>query len=245
MQISFTARSRNVKVGPIPTVIAPRSTCWDGCPFKDSGCYANNKPLVWHWDKLSSGAAGITWDQLCCSVAALPLRQVWRYAVAGDLPGDNGTIDWRALFALVRASRRKCGYAYTHKPMDNARNRRIIATVNRAGGFVINLSGNNPAHADTLADLGIAPVVTVLPVAYGRKTHKGKWAESVSEWRDRTADLPKTTPAGRRIAICPATYTDTTCADCKVCAIVDRLQVVGFPAHGSSADSAEVASLTA
>jgi hypothetical protein len=45
-------------------------------------------------------------------------------------------------------------------------------------------------------------------------------------------EQPMHTPAGRRIAICPATYTDTTCASCQVCARADRGDVIiGFPAH--------------
>jgi hypothetical protein len=51
-------------------------------------------------------------------------------------------------------------------------------------------------------------------------------------WRDRIAHLPVRTPAGRRIAICPATYTDATCKSCGACA-EPREAVIGFPAHGA------------
>jgi len=44
--------------------------------------------------------------------------------------------------------------------------------------------------------------------------------------------LPRYTPAGRRIAICPATYSDTTRKSCGACARV-RDAVIGFPAHGA------------
>ncbi len=75
---------------------------------------------------------------------------------------------------------------------------------------------NSPAHADTLADLGIAPVVTVLP-----DTVQGN------------AELH--TPAGRRIVVCPATYRDdVTCASCQLCQRANRTTIVGFPAHGQS-----------
>ena len=106
-------------------------------------------------------------------------------------------------------------------------------------GFMINLSGDNPAHADSLADLGIAPVVTVLGRAYARravrhrfKRRRDEWAETIGEWRNRTASLPRYTPAGRRIAVCPATYSDATCKSCGACARV-RDAVIGFPAHGA------------
>src|SRR5215471_3969227 len=40
------------------------------------------------------------------------------------------------------------------------------------------------------------------------------------------------TPDGRRIAICPATYSDATCKSCGACARV-RHAVIGFPAHSA------------
>jgi hypothetical protein len=106
-------------------------------------------------------------------------------------------------------------------------------------GFTINLSGDNSAHADRLAELGIAPVVTVLARDYARrairhrfKRRRDEWAETIGEWRNRTASLPRYTPAGRRIAVCPATYSDATCKTCGACARV-RDAVIGFPAHGA------------
>src|SRR6202007_192056 len=117
-------------------------------------------------------------------------------------------------------------------------NRRLITAAIKAD-FTITLAADNPAHADRLAELGIAPVVTVLARAYARravrhrfKRRRDEWAETIGEWRDRTASLPRYTPAGRRIAICPATYIDAPCKSCGACARV-RDAVIGFPAHGA------------
>jgi hypothetical protein len=81
--------------------------------------------------------------------------------------------------------------------------------------------------------------VTVLARAYVRravrhrfKRRRDEWAETIGEWRDRTAYLSRYTPAGRRIAVCPATYSDATCKTCGACARV-RDAVIGFPAHGA------------
>src|SRR5260221_4048158 len=63
------------------------------------------------------------------------------------------------------------------------------------------------------------------------KRRRDEWAETIGDWRDRTASMPRYTPAGRRIAICPATYTDATCKSCGACA-EPREAVIGFPAHG-------------
>jgi hypothetical protein len=143
----------------------------------------------------------------------------------------------------VIANRGKRVIAFTHKPvlLDTpvaANNRSIVAGANTVG-FTINLSANNPAEADALADLQIAPVVTILPHEYARRAvrHRAKsrpdeWAETIAEWRDRIAALPRHTPAGRRIAICPATYTNATCKSCGACA-EPRKAVIGFPAHGA------------
>ena len=90
-----------------------------------------------------------------------------------------------------------------------------------------------------MTELAIAPVVTVLARPYARKALRQRyerrpdqWTETIGDWRDRTASLPRYTPAGRRIAVCPATYTDATCRSCCVCAHA-RDAVIGFPAHGA------------
>jgi hypothetical protein len=238
----FTPVSQNAKTGPIPVTITEKTSCWTGCALYGKGCYAFYGALGHFWSGVSEGTRGGSWDELCAKVAALPKRTLWRYAQAGDLPGADDMIDAELLWQLVVANRGKKVIAFTHKPVlpDNAiahRNRCVIAVAN-AVGFTINLSANNPAEADVLADLGIAPVVTILAHDYARwavrhraKTRPDEWAETIAQWRDRIAHLPIRTPAGRRIAICPATYTAATCKSCGACA-EPREAVIGFPAHG-------------
>jgi hypothetical protein len=149
---------------------------------------------------------------------------------------------------LIAANRRRPVLAYTHKPVLDGvfaqSNRQTIAEAVKLG-FLINLSADTPAQADLLAELAIAPVVTVLPVVYGRRRQKrGGWAETIGEYRDRLEPRPKQTPSGRRIAICPATYGRTTCSECRACAR-PRQAVIGFPAHGAQAKKAENAHLAA
>ena len=126
------------------------------------------------------------------------------------------------LAALVEANRGKRGFTYTHKPMDNATNRRFVREANRKG-FTVNLSADNLREADTLASLGIGPVATLLP----RLQSGGRGVKLF-------------TPAGRRVIVCPAqTHEHVTCASCKLCALADRPFIVGFLAHGSSVRKAE------
>jgi hypothetical protein len=185
---------------------------------------------------------GVPWAKFCLMVAEkLGPRQLWRYAVAGDLPGFGGLIDRAALQLLTTANMRRPVIAYTHKPvLDGAHpaavsNRRFIAEAIE-GGLMLNLSGNNPSHADALADLNLAPVVTILPNAYARRHRslgrgKREWTETIGQYRDRISIFPTHTPAGRRIAVCPASYTNTTCEACGACAR-QRQAIIGFPAHG-------------
>src|SRR6516162_8764053 len=241
MRVQFIAVSQNAKTGLIPASIVERTSCWPGCALYENGCYA--EALAMHWDRVSRGAAGGSWTEFCAKVAALRPGRLWRYAQAGDLPGYGPAIDGDLLQELVDANTGKNAIAFTHKPVlgDDPvaiTNQRFIAAAVKAG-FTINLSANNPAHADRLAELGIAPVVTVLTRAYARravrhrfKRRRDEWAETIGEWRDRTASLARHTPAGRRIAICPATYSDATCKTCGACAHV-RDAVIGFPAHGA------------
>ena len=92
-----------------------------------------------------------------------------------------------------------------------------VLTAHKGNGFTVNLSGNNLAHADELADLNIAPVACVLPA-----DHKGNTV----------------TPKGRKVVQCPATregskFEKVSCATCKLCSL-QRDFIIGFPAHGGS-----------
>lgn len=134
---------------------------------------------------------------------------------AGDLPGTGDTLDTIALGQLVAANKYHGlkGFTYTHKPLDTPHERNAIRLANESG-FTVNLSGNNLAHADELADMGIAPVTVVLPADQLTNTQ---------------------TPKGRKVVICPAVTRDNvSCATCGLCAIAKRDSIVGFPAHGTA-----------
>jgi hypothetical protein len=147
----------------------------------------------------------------------LPEGQLWRHNQAGDLPGKGVNIARGALNRIVEANAGKRGFTYSHKPVMRhkraAENREAIREAN-AKGFTINLSGNNPAHADQLLALGIGPVVSVVP-----EGTPAKFA----------------TPGGNRGVICPAQQRDdVTCAKCGLCSHAGRKIIVGFLPHGQS-----------
>ena len=209
MKYRLTLKSKNKKTGPIPVSTTSAASCPPSCPFKENGCYAKGGPLAIVWKQVDD--IGTSLAEFCGSIANLPAGQLWRHNPAGDLPGQGETIDAKALDQIVKANQGRRGFTYTHKSPFNKRNATAIAKAN-AAGFTINLSGNNLAHADQLAALGIAPVVTVLPSDGGSTT----------------------TPAGRKVVQCPATFrANVTCASCKLCQR-QRDVIVGFPAHGAA-----------
>jgi len=238
-QTHLTPVSKNAKTGPIPVSTTTYKTCPDACPFKSMGCYADSGPLALHWRKVTNEERGDTFGAFLRQIEALPDGQLWRHNQAGDLPGDGDTLDPDAVEALANASAGKQGFTYTHYDVEaDPVNRTTVARAN-SYAFTINLSGNSPAHADDLAALGIAPVVTVLPSDLERRKKSGEWLETLAEYRDRIADLR--TPNGRRVVVCPATYQDdVSCATCKLCAR-QRDSIVGFPAHGTGKRKADQA----
>ncbi len=210
--VALTLKSANVKTGPIPVSITSANSCPNSCPFNNGGCYAKSGPLAIHWRKVTNGERGLSWSAFCESIKALPSGQFWRHNAAGDLPGDGESIDPQKLGELVFANQGKRGFTYTHKTNDS-KNYEWIKAANE-WGFCVNLSANSLDHADELAALDVGPVVTVLAIDSPTK---------------------QTTPGGRTVVTCPATYRDNvSCATCQLCAVSDRQTIVGFPAHGNA-----------
>lgn len=226
MFYSLTKISRNQKLGPMPASTSSRSTCPNSCPLKGLGCYAEYGPMSIFWGKVDRGEAGGDFDSFIKEVEQLPKRQLWRFGQAGDLPGEGDTIDTEQMLRLAKANRSRPVIAFTHKPMSDEN----LETLRRARelGFPVNLSANNVEHADELAAHGMN-VVVVLPIEYEKLS-----TETKTEYRARLNELPKHTPGGQRLAVCPATYTETNCLQCGVCASAEkRPAVIGFPAHGT------------
>ena len=222
-QIQFTRTSRNAKTGPMPVTTTSEETCASDCPLKHNGCFAEGGPLAILWRKVTARKAGIAWADAMVSIKALPKGALWRHNQAGDLPGVGNNIDAAAMRQLVRANKGKRGFTYTHKPMTADNADAVIDAI--AHGFTVNLSANDLAHADKLAELGIAPIVVVLPA-------------------DQTCATK--TPAGRHVAICPATISDNvTCVTCGLCAMASRKSIIGFPAHGANKRKASAVALAA
>jgi len=229
MFTQFTQTSRNRKTGAISTTMTSAKSCPNDCPLKGAGCYADGGATAINWRKITGGEMGLQWQEFIGAVKTKIIKgALWRHNVAGDLQSDGVTIDAPKLAELTKANKGKRGFTYTHhNTLNHAENREAVRAAN-AGGFTVNLSANNLAHADALAAQDIAPVVSVLPAEYGR----GK-KESLQEYKARVSQLPKQTPKGRRVTVCPATFIDVVnCANCGLCQNQNRRAIIGFPAHG-------------
>jgi hypothetical protein len=205
----YIERSDNRKTGPIPTVYSERSTCPPSCKHYRADCYAEDFFTRLNWDKV--GQRGVNLETLTAKIKALDAGQLWRFNIAGDLPGFGETVDAAALGEIVAANIGRRGFTYTHKQSEDAIKWAKHAT---AWGFTVNLSADDAGHADELAAHGL-PVVCIVP----------------SDTPDHT-----TTPEGRTIKICPAQVNKyMTCAVCELCQKADRRAVIGFRAHGARA----------
>jgi hypothetical protein len=213
MLYHFIQQSSNRKTGPIPVTYSERGTCPPSCPHYRSDCYAEDFYTRLAWDKVAQRGAALA--MLCERVAALPDGQLWRFNIAGDLPGEGEAVDPVALGHIVWANRGKRGFTYTHKKSAEAIQWAKHAT---DWGFTVNLSADDAGEADALAAHGL-PVVCIVPTDSPEKS---------------------ATPGGRRIVVCPAqTRDDVTCADCGLCARPDRSVIIGFRAHGTRAKLAD------
>lgn len=213
MKYTITLASSNRKTGPIPTTYTARESCPPSCPQYRGACYAEDFFTRMVWNRTTT--KGMNLDALVRVIESLPMGQLWRHNVAGDLPGEGETVDAYQLGRIVQANRGRRGFTYTHKKTADAIKWARFAT---QWGFTVNLSADDAGEADRLAEHGL-PVTCIVP-----------------------QNTPKhsKTPRGRDILICPAQTVDyMTCALCGLCQRADRRQIVGFRAHGTRARTAD------
>jgi hypothetical protein len=220
----LTSKSGNEKTGPIAVSTTDRSSCPPTCPFKgDGGCYGEAGPLGINWARLDKGEQPneLTFGELLGRLRQEPAGKRFRHNQAGDLPGQGSRISAAKLRRLSAACSHLHAWTYTHKPLTDANVRAIRQAID--AGFCVNGSANNLAHADSIMAKGL-PCAVVLPHDFEGKS--------------------TTTPDGRPVVRCPATYIEGfTCEKCggakgALCARSDRDFAIGLPAHGARARKA-------
>ena len=220
MRAHLSKRSRNTNTGPIrsaqrqpiPAPMPARSGTAAAATPQRTTTYANTGPKSPMDRAQQLGCVLQRYRQASCRPAMAPQ------------PSRRFSRRWRSdrHRGISRAGSGQRGQARLHLYPQAGKRSGDAAAVREANacGFTVNLSANNPTHADELAALSIGPVVTVLPAA----VHGNVKVE---------------TPEGRRVVVCPATYReDITCASCGLCQVRDRKVIVGFPAHGAAGTAA-------
>jgi hypothetical protein len=219
----LTAKSSNVKTGPIAVTTSSAGTCPSTCPFNNGGgCYAASGPLKLHWDKVTKGERGGDWLHLQSAIAKAKLQpgSLLRHNQAGDLPHDHGTLKattigyLRAIFSAAKLR----AFTYTHH-VQTEYNLQVVADCN-ASGFTVNLSCDSETQAAKRHAEGF-PSVCVVPSGDQRRS----WELD-----------------GVKFQTCPAQLKDgITCATCQLCTKADRSCVVAFRAHGSGSKRVDAA----
>jgi len=213
MQVALTMVSSNAKTGPIPTSTSERSSCPTTCPFYDKGCYAKSGPQALHWRKVSNTERGVDWSEFVTLVRKIARGQIWRHNVSGDLPHNDGNIDYLKLRQLIDANKGRRGFTYSHHVL-NEHNIICLQNANMMG-FTVNASCESVDDADRVMTECNIPAVAVVN----------------SEKTDRFYK----TASGRKVITCPATiHENVTCATCGLCQQSDREFVIAFPAHGTA-----------
>jgi len=217
MNIALTLKSSNSKVGKIPVTTSGRESCPKSCPLINNGCYASAGYYTrMHWDKVTSGERGTSFNDFIASIKSLKPDTLWRHNVAGDLQGKKDVISAHKLRQLTKANTGKRGFTYTHYPITEKKNREAIEAANK-NGFTVNVSANSPVDAIAIRKAYKLAVVTIVPSDY--------WANG-----NKVDDIVR----------CPAEYKETNCKECKLCQRSERAVIVGFTAHGSQSKAANV-----
>lgn len=201
--------SGNSCTGVMPVTTTGMRSCPETCPPRD-GCYAKSGPIYLEWRKLGTAARpGVSWGEFCSTVEHWNAVRIWRHNQAGDLPHVNGTIDRELVEELAWSSRGRGGYTYTH----HAASDENLETLNIAKrmGFVVSLSAEGISGGSAMMAHGL-PVVTAVK---------------------HNVTIPRRGPRGERIVVCPAKTSDTTCVECRMCAMPERDFIIAFPAHGT------------
>jgi hypothetical protein len=214
-RVTITKVSGNGKTGPITTTRTERGSCPTTCPFYNAGCYATLGRERMQWDRLNRKETGVNWDEFVTQIRRIvPNGVLWRHNTAGDLPYNDGNIDYLKLRKLIDANRGKKGFTYSHHILNE---HNIIALQNaNMMGFTVNASCESVDDADRVMSDHNIPAVAVVHSEESRRFF--------------------TTTSGRKVITCPAALHPgkVTCATCGLCQLADRKFVIAFPAHGAS-----------
>ncbi len=209
-----TARSANVKTGPMPVTYRTEATCPSSCPFLGEGCYAEARAFM-----IARQHGGTTTvDEVVHKLGDRRAdARFIRDRVSGDVLTPDGRVDMPYIRALAEIGRRTGlrVFGYTHAWTSFTR-RQVAETARR--GYVMNASCETRGDVERAVLLGMPAVITNDHVEDGEVI------------------------AGLRVVTCPAqTHEGITCSSCGLCARPQRRSVVRFLTHGPRVKKARAA----
>ena len=216
----------NRKLGAVHNVYSPAANCPDDCPFKGNGCYADNPPLKWQWDKVQSGESkrSVSFDGLIGKLQRIPIGEPVRLNVAGDLPmlpgpllpGEKRKVGTVSLMRLAIATRFTRAWTYTHHDIwgDSSFRCQLQYLAKHYEHFTVNVSTEDEGALDVCMTILGLPAVIAVPSTETRR----RWE----------------TEGGNRVLICPAqTCSHVTCETCMLCHKRPDDLAIAFRAHGT------------
>jgi hypothetical protein len=168
----LTAKSSNAKTGPIAVTTSSADTCPTTCPLITAGDATPHRvPLSCIGIRSASGERGGSWLDLQDAIgkAKLAPGSLLRHNQAGDLPHENGVINWpivRYLKTIFQAAQLRA-FTYTHHAQTEY-NLMVVADCN-AAGFTVNLSCDSEIQA-ARRHLDGFPSVCVVPADDARRS---------------------------------------------------------------------------
>ena len=197
--------SGNAKTGPIGVSYRTVDTCPATCPFLDSGCYGTGRL----WGYANRAASGMTVGQAIDAIrkASRKGARYFRDRVLGDIDGPDGIGYLAAIaYACGEAGVRPFGYTHAWRTL-SADDVQAI----RDSGYVMNASCETLEDIRAATELGLDPVLVNDNIADGTRV------------------------AGRTVVQCPEqTGRVKNCAECGMCAMPDRRNVIRFGIHGTA-----------
>lgn len=223
MRVHLTKKSSNRKTGPMAVSTTTSDSCPPECPLatEKKGCYAQRGHTGMFWRSVDNGKFGKDWEGFIKQLKKLPKGKMFRHNQAGDLPGRNGKLDSRRVLKLRDAVEHLKAATYTHYDPSVGQNKALLKDLNQT--MTVNLSGNSLEHADELHEKtnGELPLTGII------ENNQKLGTRSVK-------DLPRRTPGGLPMVVCPNQTKEgkgMTCRECRLCWRKDRKFVVGFLKH--------------
>lgn len=226
--IHISKKSSNTKVGAIPVSTTEESSCPRSCPYINSGCYARQGPIWWHWKKVTNKTYNnlVNWSGLCKFIAELPDKQPMRLNQSGDMPHLFGDLIPEKMQELKTAAEGRLVWSYTH----HKKSKKNLAILKDASStsLTIRVSCETLDQVDEVMDQGLSAALVI------SSDHPS--AHLLADGKHWGLKSPIRSSKGRLGVLCPAQrFESSQCQSCLLCPKVNKNTFIIFIAHGTQA----------